>query len=379
MIYLDNAATSYPKPKAVTANLTRLLTRPLGNPGRGSHPPGKTSSEIVFHARENVARLLGMEAPERVAFFGGATAALNTAVRGTVAALGRGEGPLSVYTTVFEHNAVLRPLYALEDEGKIRLSVLTPEALLPALRRGKPDLLAITLCGNVSGHVFPLEEIAPVCRRQGTVILADAAQAAGLLPLEDVFRRVDILCAPGHKGLFGMMGAGFLAVRPDAPLIPEAVFTGGSGAQPQSRGMPDLLPERLEAGTLPVIPIAALSYGVDFVLARGVEAIRARERENRKRLIEGLSVIPGVTVYEPGEKDGPVLYNRRGSDPESEARGLESAGICVRAGFHCAPLAHAYLATGDRGAVRLSPGYFTTAQQIEETLKVISRQRTADS
>ena len=362
----------------MTARLERLLTLPLGNPGRGSHPPGKRSAELVYRARENVSRLLGMEAPERVAFFGGATAALNTAIRGTAAALRKGGAPLSVFTTVFEHNAVLRPLYALENEGKIALSVLTPEALLPALEREAPDLLVLTLCSNVTGHVFPLGEISRICRGRGTVIIADAAQAAGHLPLEEAFSRVDMLCAPGHKGLFGLMGAGFLAVRPGSKVVPEAVFSGGSGTEPQSRGMPDLLPERLEAGTLPVLPIASLSFGAEYLLARGVEEIAARERENKKALVEGLCVIPGVTVYEPEAPDGPVLYNKRGVDPDEEARGLEQAGICVRAGFHCAPLAHAYLGTGDRGAVRLSPGLFTTARQIEDTLRVVSRQRIAD-
>ena len=165
MIYLDNAATSFPKPRAVTEAVGRLLNTALGNPGRSGHAPGRHSARIVYNARENAARLLGMEAPERVAFFGGATQALNAAIRGAVAAL-KGAGPVTVCTTVYEHNAVLRPLYALEDEGQIALSVLTPNDLLPALARQRPALLVMTLCSNVTGHAFPLGEISRLCRRK---------------------------------------------------------------------------------------------------------------------------------------------------------------------------------------------------------------------
>ena len=372
MIYLDNAATSYPKPKPVTRAVERALSLPLGNPGRSSHPPGRKSADLVYTARENVARLLGMEAPERVAFFGGATQALNAALYGCVSALEKEMSPVAVCTTVFEHNAVLRPLYALEKAGRITLTILSPDAVLPRLRSDPPRLFAVTLRGNVTGHAFPLEEISTLCRKSGTVLLADAAQAAGCTPLEADFDRVDLFCAPGHKGLFGLMGAGFLAVHPASPILPEAVFSGGSGTDPQNRFMPAYLPERLEAGTLPVIPILSLSKGIEFILERGVEDIARRERKNKKRLVEGLSVIPGVTVYEPGIPDGPVLYNRRGVGSDEEAQRLERVGICVRPGFHCAPLAHAFLATGDRGAVRLSPGYFTTGAEIEEVLRAVA-------
>ncbi len=374
MIYFDNAATSWPKPKAVSAAMERLLSFPLGNPGRTSHPPGLRSAEIIFRARENADRLLGMGQPERIAFFGGATAALNSALCGTVAVLEKEASPVPVFTTVFEHNAVLRPLYALEDAGRITLKILTPGSLLPALKKTPPRLLVMTLCSNVSGHVFPLAEISRLCKKSGTILIADAAQAAGHVPLPDLFDKVDMLCAPGHKGLMGWMGAGFLAVHPASPVVPEAVFSGGSGTEPQSREMPRLLPERLEAGTLPVLSIASLSFGIEFLLERdGVERIARHERALKKRLTEGLSVIRGITLYEPEATDGPVLYNRRGVDPEQEARGLLSAGICTRSGFHCAPLAHAYLGTGEKGAVRLSPGYFSTERQVEEALRCIQR------
>ena len=373
MIYLDNAATSWPKPPSVRRAAERILSRPLGNPGRSGHPPAAEAAGIVYRARESAARLLGMEAPERVCFFGGATQALNAAVLGTAAALSKDGGRISVCATVFEHNAVLRPLYALEKAGRIRLEILEPAAVLPRLERAPPRLLALTLVSNVTGWAPPLAEISRLCRRAGCVLLADASQAAGHMPLEEAFARTDLLCAPGHKGLFGMMGAGFLAIRPGAPVIPEAVFTGGSGSLPQSRAMPDLLPERLEAGTLPVAALATLAAGIDFVLERDPRAIRDRERALKRRLTEGLSVIPGVTVFQPEEPDGPLLYRRRGVESEAEAGRLAESGVCARAGFHCAPLAHAYLATGQSGAVRLSPGLFNTTGEIDAALRLISR------
>ncbi len=375
MIYLDNAATSFPKPSSVLKAARDAINTPLGNPGRSGHPLSLKSMDIVYKARESIARLLGTEKPENIVFTGGATAALNMAILGTVSALrSRVSKPL-VVTGVFEHNSVLRPLFLLEDHGLIRLKILSPmkSGSLPLgeLLSPPPEILILTCRSNVTGRSFPLKELSAAVKRYGTTVISDAAQALGDGDFTFSSTGADILCGAGHKGLMGIMGAGFLAVSENAPILPEPIFSGGSGVDSFHPFMPLLLPERLEAGTLPVPAIAALAAGAEFVLAHKKE-IHQQKMQNKKRLAEGILSLKNYMVYEPEFESGPLLINHRTRSPEEVSQRLAEHDVFVRQGFHCAPLAHRFLGTEDRGAVRLSPGPFHGPKEMDRVIGILS-------
>ena len=373
-VYLDNAATSFPKPAPVIRAARRALAP--GNPGRSGHALARAAEETVYDARVSVARLLGSDAPENTVFCGGATAALNLAVKGSVNALYRGT-PLPVVTDVYEHNSVLRPLFDLEREGKVRLFLYRPEqntaeeffAFLPR----DTALAVLTLRSNVTGFSFPLSEIGRGLKERKIPWIADGAQALGSEPVSFDTLTADLVCAPGHKGLCGIMGAGILARRPGSSLLPLPLLSGGSGAASFERTMPARLPERLEAGTLPVPAIAALKAGVDWLLDRGIEAVSAREKALRREFAEGAALLPGVRLYGAEFPLGPLSFTVSGRDPQDLAEALEAEGVLVRAGIHCAPLAHVALGTAPKGAVRLSFGPLSGKGDAKAALSALAR------
>ncbi len=377
MIYLDNAATSFPKPREVIRETAQALASPLGNPGRGGHKMSLESARLLFQAREDLAQLLGLEKCENIVFTGGATTSLNLAIQGSVA-IKRKVDPLPlVVTSVFEHNSVLRPLFSLEKQGKIRLRILSPEmgGNLPfsKLLHPIPGILVLTCRSNVTGHIFSFKSILSHLKSQGTLVILDASQALGGQGCTLADTGADILCAPGHKGLLGIMGGGIMAFSDSCPLIPEAIFSGGSGIDSFDPFMPRYLPEHLEAGTLPLPAIVSMGAGARFLMKIGLEEISARERETKKILLEGIGAMRDYVLYEPKYPDGPLLFNRKQMGSEALADALERHGILARAGFHCAPLAHRYLGTEETGGVRLSPGPFTTKKDALRTLDVLYR------
>lgn len=375
MIYLDNAATSFPKPENVLRATRAAIGGPLGNPGRSGHAFSQNAAEAVFSAREQIARLLGLERSENIVFTGGATAALNLAIHGTVQALRRRVPVPLVATTVFEHNSVLRPLFLLSKAGAIRLLILppSPDGSLPLsqLLPTPPHLLVLTLRSNVTGRSFGSKHLSELLRPHGTVILADGAQAVGGAGATFGETGADILCAPGHKGLLGIMGGGFIAFSDTCPILPDAIFTGGGGSDTFNPDMPLLLPERLEAGTLPVPAIISMGEGARFLQQQGLLSVTMRERELKKRLRRGLAAMPEYILYEPQFEDGPLLFNHRKLPSEEAARLLAEAGLMLRGGFHCAPLAHRFLGTEQSGALRLSVGPFNTPHQIDQALNLL--------
>ena len=375
IIYLDNAATSFPKPKCVLEKTCSALFSPLGNPGRSGHEPGRKSAEEIFRARENIARLLGLSASERVVFTGGATTSLNLAILGAVESIQKQKRTPFVVTSVFEHNSVLRPLFLLERKGQIRLRIVSPlengffsenDLFYPV-----PDILVLTLKSNVTGRTFPIKAISRALSPYGTLIIGDGAQAVGGAGATFDESGVHILCAPGHKGLFGIMGAGFMAFSENCPLLPAPMITGGSGTDSFNREMPENLPERLEAGTLPVPAIISMGSGAEYLNAVGVENVTRREKEVKRYLVKGIRRLSKFTLYEPYFETGPILINHKGKHSEETASALAEKGICVRGGFHCAPLAHRFLGTEETGGVRLSPGPFTTKEELDRTLEVL--------
>lgn len=369
MTYLDNAATSYPKPPPVRRELKRALTAYGGNPGRGGHRLALAAAEMVYGCRVALTELFRLPAPESIVFTSGATMALNLAIATRVR---RG---MHLLLSDREHNAVLRPVHRLASEGIVTYDLYptvgdVEEAIRERLRPNTGMLIACHV-SNVTGFCLPVKRIGALCRERGIYFIIDAAQSAGHLPLALDEIPFDAFCAPAHKGLLGVAGTGFVALRGADGLSP--FLLGGSGIDSHLPDMPDALPERYEAGTLPTAGIAALAGGVRTLQRVGVEAVAAGEAALQKEAIEGLSVIPGIRLYEPDCRGGLVAFTHRALAPDAIARALDRYGVCVRAGYHCAPLAHRTLGTPHGGCVRLSFGYGNHAGDAKRFLTVLNK------
>ena len=365
MIYLDNAATSFPKPRPVREAVLRAMRDCGGNPGRGAHRLSLAASRCVYDCREAVSELLGSHAPERIIFTANTTHALNIAIKGL---LHRGD---HVLISELEHNAVRRPLCRLAQAGDVSFDVFpvvgrsTEQILAGLSERCLPHTRAVicTHASNICSLTLPLAAIGSFCRAHGLLFLVDAAQSAGHLPIDMQSMQIDALAAPGHKGLLGISGCGILALGEG--ILPETLTEGGSGVHSMSARMPDEPPERYEAGTLPVPAIASLRAGINFLRERGLDTVRAKEEELFCSLRDRLSSLPDVTLYAPEAVGAVLLFNRKGVAPAAVARELDNCGICVRAGLHCAPLAHAALGTPEGGAVRISLGPLNTVRDAD--------------
>lgn len=373
-IYLDNAATSFPKPEAVYRSIDETLRQFGGNPGRGGHQLALDASRIVFTAREAVAGFFGIRDSSRVVFTANATVAINQALFGLLRPGDR------VVTTNMEHNAVARPLWALQERGvevvKVAADVrgfVSPEDFCRACSAAPTALAVLGHISNVTGTIQDLTTIGSWCRRHAVTLLVDAAQSAGLLPIDVETLGIDLLAAPGHKGLFGPVGSGFLYVRPGLELVP--LLYGGTGANSHSELMPEVMPERLESGTPNTPGLAGLTAGIAWLEEVGLEAIREHEFRCLNRLLTGLAAIPGLEIYGPGDaaKSGGVLsFNLKGIDPSAVAFRLDQEfSICVRAGLHCAPEAHRAIGTYPAGTVRVSPNMMNSLEEIDAFLAAV--------
>jgi len=374
LVYLDNAATSWPKPQAVEAAMLRAMREAGGNPGRSGHRLSIEAARVVFDAREVVARLIGASDSRQVIFTANATAALNLAIAGVLKS-----GDHAV-TTSMEHNSVARPLRHLESQG-VGLTVVEtgPEGRvdLDAVARAiRPNtrLVVMTHASNVIGTVQPVEEVARLCRERGVLLLVDAAQTAGCYPIDVNAWGVDLLAFTGHKALLGPTGTGGLYVREGVAVRP--LERGGTGSRSELDVQPEFLPDQLESGTPNVIGLAGLAAGVGVVLNEGVEAIRRREDELARRLRDGLRAIDGVTVYGPGgdiPQVGVISFNLNGVDPSNVGHLLDvEYGVLCRVGLDCAPWAHRTIGTYPRGAVRLSLGFNNTAADVDHVLGAVA-------
>ncbi len=378
MIYFDQAATTFPKPQAVTEEVLRCMRDYCGNPGRSSHRLSLAAAEKIFETRAALCALFGADAPERVIFTCNATYALNLAIKSV---LSRGD---HVLISDFEHNSVYRPVCALAAEGKIRFDVVdayadaqTVVANFAAKLRPNTRLIAVTHVSNVCGVSLPIRELGTLCKKRGILFLVDASQSAGALPIHMEQDAIDALCGAGHKGLYGPQGTGYLVLSERFAarvLQTRTLIEGGNGYNSTDRVMPAVFPERLEAGTLATPAIAGLCEGIRFVSSLGVEAIGAHERTLAARLKHRLAGMENVILYAPDfTEGGTVLFNVRDVPSVNVASWLDEQGICVRAGFHCAPLAHKRLATGENGAVRVSFGAFNTAAEVDYAADCLER------
>ena len=378
-LYLDNAATSFPKPEPVCVAVDQAMRHGAANPGRGGYQLSLEAGRTVLAARIAAARLVGMLDPARIVFVANATEALNLALFGV---LNPGD---RVVTTSMEHNAVVRPLRALAERGvevvKVpgdRTGFIHPEELRRACTPGT-RMLAMTHCSNVTGTVQAVEEIGPWCRAHGILLLVDAAQSAGLFPLDVDAMAIDLLAVPGHKAIMGPPGTGFLCVGTGIQLRP--LLYGGTGTRSMSDAQPEELPERLESGTLNVVGLAGLHAALEFLQELGLNRVREHERALLDQLFAGLRRIPAVQLFgsaEAGRHGGALSFTVAGLDPATVGYRLDTEyDIGVRVGLHCAPDAHRTIGSFPAGTVRVSPGWFTTPADIDRFLTAIRKLATA--
>lgn len=378
MIYFDNAATFWPKPAAVGQAISRFLETSAGNPGRSGHRMSLAAARIVYNLREALAEFFGLEDPLRLVFTSGATESINLALRGL---LRPGD---HVVTSSLEHNAVMRPLRALEREG-VRLSVvacgadgsLSPRAVAAALRP-ETRLVVLNHASNVSGTILPIAEVGEITRREGKLLLVDAAQTAGVLPINMKQMNVDLLAFSGHKGLLGPTGIGGLAIGEHVDVREMTPLKrGGTGSRSEFEEQPDFLPDKYEAGTPNSVGIAGLAASLDYLREHGVEALRRHEIALTRQLIDGLRAMPGIQLLgpcDPARQVAVVSFTVAGWHVSEVALRLDEAhGILCRPGLHCAPAAHHALGSFPEGTVRFSPGPFNTSKDVEEALEAVLR------
>ncbi len=368
MIYLDNAATSWPKPPQVLRAAAGVMAKPFGNPGRGGHHASLCAGRVVYACREALAGYMDC-APEQVIFTLNCTDALNLAIRGL---LRQGD---HVLVTHDAHNAVMRPLAGMESRGEITLSVLraneagiieaqaVEEAVTP-----QTALCILTHASNVTGIVQPAKELIAAAHRFGIPVLLDAAQTAGTLPLNGL--GADLIAMPGHKGLLGPMGTGILYVG--SHVSPRPLREGGTGSASESVHQPLMLPDRYESGTMQLPALAGLLQGVRFVRAHE-SAIHEYECFLIEKLRAGLSGIPGTVVYGAADAAhvGVLSFNLLGRENAEVADALDRMGFCLRGGLHCAPCMHRWL--GTQGTVRASVGPFSTEAEIDALIEAVAQ------
>lgn len=373
-IYLDNAATSSPKPECVVKAVVRALTEINANPGRAGHVRSLEAAREVLACREAIANLLGAEDPLSVAFTFNCTDALNLAIKG---ALRRGD---HVISSMLEHNSVLRVLKGLEKTGQISLTLVNPLAdgmVDPSEIEGaildKTRLIALTHASNVTGAIQPVAAVGQIARARGITYLVDGAQTLGAMPVNVNLLQCDLYAFPGHKGLLGPQGTGGLYIRKGLSL--HTVREGGTGSSSESMFQPGELPEKYESGTLNYHGIAGLNAGTEYV-TENLSQIFMRERELTTALYEAISQVPGTKVYSPAQEAGRagiVSFNIGDLSSSQVADALDHAGFCVRGGLHCAPGAHQTLGTLRRGAVRASIGHATTFEEIEQFASAVAQ------
>jgi cysteine desulfurase family protein len=369
VIYLDNAATTFPKPEAVYLAADKAARQFGGNPGRGAYALSRSAAGLVDNARLKVARFFNIPDYNRVIFSLNCTDALNLAIKG---ALKAGD---HVLISALEHNSVVRPLEALRASGveyeRVPTSIVDGVDIDAFSETIRPNtkMLAVTHVSNVTGTVNPIAELGALCRERGILFLVDAAQSAGSVPIDVEATNIDLLAFPGHKGLYGLQGTGGLYIREGVDLMP--LRFGGTGSHSELPYQPLELPDKYESGTLNVPGLASLAAGLDFINEIGLDNIAKHETELVKRLTDGLSQIRGVTIY--GSGNSVISLNVNGIAPTDVAAILDSSfDIAARAGLHCAPDAHRTLGTLELGGtVRLSVGAFNVKSDIDALLRAI--------
>ena len=367
MIYLDNAATSFPKPRCVLEELAACVRKYCGNPGRSSHALSVKAAEIIYDTRERISNFLGHPTPESVVFTYNATYAINLALKSFI------RKKCHVITSDIEHNAVVRPLNELAKTHGVEYSVFSTEGNLEGnierLLREDTICIISTLASNVTGKRIDIDLLSKISQKHGLYLIIDASQAAGHTRIDLSQTPCDVLCAPGHKSLFGIQGCGF-AIFADTKRR-YTLFEGGSGSDSKSTEMPLLLPEGYEAGTLGTPAIAALGSGIKFLSDIGIDEISKKISKLTEATKERIISVKESVLY-PSE-GGIVSFNLAGLPSSLIARELDKSGVSVRAGLHCAPSAHKKLGTLDSGTVRISLSYLNTKRDIDLFWRALSK------
>ena len=363
MIYLDSAATTLQKPESVAA-ATAWAVNHLASPGRGGHRPAMAAAEKTFACREAAARLFHVEDLERVVFTFNATHGLNIAIKSLVRP---GD---TVVISGYEHNAVTRPIHAVGDVQVrvVNARLFDPAQMAEGFEKAVDEKVRAVVCthvSNVFGYILPIQEIAALCRSRGVPLIVDASQSAGILPVNLQKWGAAYVAMPGHRGLYGPQGTGLLLCGEGQP---RPLLEGGTGSLSRQQEMPDFLPDRLEAGTQNVHGAAGLLEGLRFVRRQGLGRIAGHEAALIRQLAEGLRRKGTYHVYDGG--DSPVLsVIPRQTDPESAADLLARQGVAVRAGLHCAPLAHQTAGTSETGTMRFSASVFNTPEEVVRLIR----------
>ncbi len=375
MIYFDNGATSYPKPRIVMQSAFNAIRNFSFNSGRGGYRQSVKAAEKIFAVREKTGAMFGF-APHNIVFTKNCTEALNAAIKGSVK---RGD---HVIISSLEHNAVWRVVSKLKNDGIIDLDIADYNeddtvCVNNFVSRIKPNtsLIVCMSASNVFGVVFPIAKIGEQAKEHNIRFIVDGAQTAGIMPLHSETDHFDILCAPGHKCLLGQMGTGFMAVCEGVKLNP--FMEGGTGSNSLDAQQPDFMPDRFESGTLNNSGIISLGAGIDFIQKKGMRNIYNHEMRAARLLYDGLDQDPNAILYTPrplNGKSAPIVsFNYKDYSSEKVAAFLARNDIAVRAGYHCSPLAHEFFGTLDRGTVRLCPSLFNTQKDCEVFLNTLKK------
>lgn len=372
LIYFDNAATTFPKPKVVYDSIMDAMMNYGANPGRSGHKMALKANRGMFETRQLLSKLFNTGNPMSIVFTFNCTQSLNIGIKGF---LRPGD---HVITTSMEHNSVLRPIHHLKDQGVESTIVaansqglVDPTDIERAIRPNT-RLIVTSHISNLVGSITPIEEIGTIAKKHDIIYLVDAAQSAGVYDIDVRKMNIDILAFPGHKGLFGPQGTGGLYINDEIDL--EGIFQGGTGSESSSMVQPNIRPDKFESGTLNAPGIIGLGSGIKYLIDKGLDAIRDHEVEITNHFIEGIKDIKGLRIYGPlTTKQAPVISINIGNMDSAEIAYIldEKYDIAVRAGLHCAPLAHRTIGTQNQGAVRFSFGYFNTHEEIDYAIKAL--------
>ncbi|MGM0471150.1 MAG: aminotransferase class V-fold PLP-dependent enzyme [Bacillota bacterium] len=375
MIYLDNAATSFPKPETVYEAMDDFMRHKGANPGRSSHQLATMASQEIAQVRKSVAQLFNAANSEEIVFTLNTTDALDLGMKGILA-----EGD-HVVTSSMEHNSVIRPLKHLEQEGVIELSVVDCDSQtgelavedLAAKLQANTKLIVITHASNVTGTLMPIKEIGQLAQQEDIILLVDAAQTAGVYPIDVQELQIDLLAFPGHKGLLGPQGTGGLYINSQLDLSSRR--QGGTGGNSETLYQPEIIPDKYESGTPNGVGIAGLGAGIDYILDTGIDQLRSKKLELTAYLLSELNKLEVVSIYGPQDikRQAPVVSFNLADKSASEIGFMldRAYEIGVRSGLHCAPLAHQTLGTIEQGTIRVSLGNFTTQANCEELIAAV--------
>ncbi len=374
MIYLDNAATSFPKAPGIAKSISDFILNYSVNSGRSSYPAAQKTAKLLFETRDILSDLLNIDDSSRIIFTANATESLNTVIFGL---LNSGD---SVLTSDMEHNSVMRPLRYLESINKIKLFKFKSKKDYSfdledykRLLKMKPKLVIVTACSNVTGAIYPFYEMAKLAKSNGALFCLDASQYIGMNEIDIQNSQMDFVCFPGHKGLLGPMGTGAFYIREGIKI--RSFRYGGTGSKSDKELQPEFLPDKFESGTMNLTGIAGLNAALDFIRQTKIKNIRKKKTELLKFLIKELQKIKNINLYSPLDIEhqiGVLSFIPKNSEISDLTRILDKNNIAVRMGLHCAPSAHKVIGSFQKGGtIRISPGFFTTENEIETLIKVL--------